>query len=188
MKPILCNTEMVRAIQEGRKTVTRLVIKQPWYIEDEEESRVSGLAIHRGTQVTDGMPYPDRPYSPGDILYVREAFWGWSGGYEYKADYDRDNPGYIWKPSIHMPREAARIFLRVKGLRVERLQDITDDDMVRDFDFCLDAIKAVGRDALAGPFWDNTIKLADRALYGWVSNPWVWVIEFERISEEYYEK
>jgi len=74
MKPILFNTDMVRAILEGRKTVTRRVVKEPYYIDDEEMSRGSGLAMHRGTSMTDGMPYPDQPYRPGDILYVRETW------------------------------------------------------------------------------------------------------------------
>ena len=86
MKPILFNTEMVRAILGNRKTVTRRVLKEPWYIDDEEMSRVSGLAIHRGTNMTDGMPYPDQPYRPGDILYVRETWTETADGYEYKAD------------------------------------------------------------------------------------------------------
>lgn len=68
-------------------------------------------------------------------------------------------------------------------MRVERLQDITGDDLVRDFGLCPDAIKAVGRDALAGPVWDSTIKSTDRALYGWEANPWVWVIKFERCKK-----
>ena len=74
MKPILFNTEMVNAILSGRKTVTRRVVKDPYYIEDEEVSRASGLAIHKGTNTTHGMPYPDSPYRSGDILYVRETW------------------------------------------------------------------------------------------------------------------
>ena len=80
-----------------------------------------------------------------------------------------------WHPSIHMPREAARIFLRVTDVRVERVQDIDDDGVV-----------AEGLN-IGDPFdelWDSTIKPADRALYGWDANPWVWVIEFERITRE----
>ena len=80
-----------------------------------------------------------------------------------------------WRSSIYMPREAARIFLWVTDVRVERLQEIDDDGIVSE-----------GL-AIGDPFdelWDSTIKKADRALYGWEADPWVWVIEFERISRE----
>ena len=180
MKPILFNTEMVQAILDGRKTVTRRVLKEPWYIEDDEVSRVSGLAMHRGIAATHMMPYPDQPYHPGNILYVRETWAAWSRTdgtaptLHYKAD-GETLPGVKWHRSIHMPREAARIFLRVTDVRVERVQDIDDDGVV-----------AEGLN-IGDPFdelWDSTIKPADRALYGWDANPWVWVIEFERITRE----
>ena len=132
MKPIFFNTEMVKAILAGEKNVTRRVVKAPWYIDDEDVCRTSGLAMHRGTAITHGMPYPARPYSPGDILYVRET---WmleteqgipTGGYIYRAS-DKPCPdGNVplrWRPSIHMPKEAARLFLRVTDVRVERLQE-----------------------------------------------------------------
>ena len=75
----------------------------------------------------------------------------------------------------YAPKEAARIWLKVTDVRVERLQGIDDDGVV-----------AEGLE-IGAPFdelWDSTIKPADRALYGWEANPWVWVIEFERISRE----
>ena len=117
----------------------------------------------------------------------------------------------VWRPSIHMPREAARIFLRVTDVRVERLQkmriaDFKAEGIIRrrpkdlpghgcdcawKHDGCLEN-PCANRDAYEymcwdDPFseeWDSTIKPADRALYGWAANPWVWVIEFERISGE----
>lgn len=198
MKPILFNTEMVRGLLNGTKTVTRRVIKEPWYIEDEDVSRVSGYAMHRGYDYTHGMPYPDSIYHPGDILYVRET-WARSmaGTYLYRAT---DTPLILdgWRPSIHMPREAARIFLRVTDVRVERLQNITPDQLraegVKLFvtpSECKNIMNRFGavcnyerkkKDFSA--LWDSTIKKADRALYGWAANPWVWVIEFERISRE----
>ena len=183
MKPILLKTEMVRAILDGRKTVTRRVVKPqpkgqlvptlsggcwPGYFEEIGTSRVQ-------------RP----PYRPGNILYVRETWQqGLGGTYLHKAsaglDLFMNKEGNLvsnipWCPSIHMPREAARIFLRVTDVRVERLQGIDDDGVV-----------AEGLE-IGAPFdelWDSTIKPADRALYGWEANPWVWVIEFERISRE----
>lgn len=200
MKPILFNTDMVRGLLNGTKTVTRRVVKEPYYIDDEDASRVSGLAIHRGTNMTDGMPYPDQPCRPGDILYVRETWAPWSRtdgiapSLHYKAD-GEDLPGIKWRPSIHMPREAARIFLRVTDVRAEQLQMITETQAKRE-----GAIPAFEYNTPEGPvivsdedgyyilgfkgLWNSTIKPADRALYGWDVNPWVWVISFERISRE----
>lgn len=211
MKPILCNTEMVRAILDGQKTVTRRVIKEPWYIEDEEESRLSGLAIHRGTQVTGGIPYPDRPYSPGDILYVREAWCRFycgscegdvitgecleddgpdenEGCWRYRASHKIYGDA-TWKPAIHMPRAAARIFLRVTGVRVEQLQDITpaqiDVDGCKEWGYSVESGELTPSEpSFFKITWNNTIKPADRAFYGWEANPWVWVIKFERIRKE----
>ncbi len=88
-----------------------------------------------------------------------------------------------WRPSIHMPREAARIFLRVTDVRVERLQNITDEQAEKE-DFKDYTSTALGFAEL----WDSTIKPKDRALYGWAANQWVWVIEFERISKEEAER
>ena len=198
MKPILFNTDMVRKILSGEKTVTRRVIKDPYYIDDEKFCRTSGLAIHKGTAVTDGMPYPDSPFTAGDTLYVRET-WNYGGAlddndqpvnlqYYYAADgdpFDRwlnddgtIHEGMKWRPSIHMPKEAARIFLRVTGVRVERLQEIDGKGRKAE-----GAESRHGFGATYGAFvelWNSTIKPEERELYGWEANPWVWVIEFER--------
>ena len=80
-----------------------------------------------------------------------------------------------WRPSIHMPREAARIFLRVTDVRVERLQDC--GNMQAKDEGC------TGSSQFAR-LWDSTVKPADRATLGWEANPWVWVIEFERIGKD----
>lgn len=192
MKPILFNTDMVRAILDNRKTMTRRVVKpQPdtdangspvfqfkGYSKDFVRVPVSGF---HGSL----MCIP--PYHPGDILYVRETWNRLLGDWIYKADQKpgMKNPGK-WNPSIHMPRGAARIFLRVTDIRVERLQDITDDGIVRDFDFCAEALKIMDtqqKDVACMALWDSTIKPADRAIYGWNANPWVWVIEFEQYEE-----
>lgn len=200
MKPILFNTEMVRAILEGLKTVTRRVVKpQPPNAHDildfdEEDNSFDFLCGMIADNCFIDFAYTAKaPYRPGDILYVRETWCDPSGtGWPvlYKADmpmhWDADDTetgiavdlkstDYKWRPSIHMPREAARIFLRVTDLRVERVQDIDDDGVV-----------AEGLN-IGDPFdelWNSTIKPADRDLYGWDANPWVWVIEFERISRE----
>lgn len=142
VKPILFNTEMVKAILEGKKTCTRRVIKpQPTY---NTRSGFSWKGYAYGTDLTqtkDGAAYNfliNAPYQLGDVLYVRETWCalpvneaGHMRGhsvYYYKADRDLRPEGWRgnWHPSIHMPKEAARIWLRVTGVRVERLQDITE--------------------------------------------------------------
>ena len=131
-KPILFNTEMVRAILERRKTATRRVVKP--------QPKTQLFSVPIGT-CWDGYfcekdsPVMVRPpYFPGDILYVREAFFKDALRYMYKANYSDSEKFFQndkevsikWRPSIHMPREAARIFLRVKDVWVERLQDIQE--------------------------------------------------------------
>lgn len=186
MKPILFNTDMVMAILEGRKTVTRRVVKfkpgqnPQWtgYIPD-------GQVLYGSNNI----PASKSPYHPGDILYVRET-WARSmaGTYLYKAT---DAPIILdrWRPSIHMPKEAARLFLRVMDVRVEHLQAITPEQI--DAEGCKEwAYSAKTGELLpSGPSffrikWDSTIKPADLPLYGWEVNPWVWVIEFEQVSKE----
>ena len=186
MKPILFNADMVRAILEGRKTVTRRVVKfkpgqnPQWtgYIPD-------GPVLYGSNNI----PASKSPYHPGDILYVRET-WARSmaGTYLYKAT---DTPIILdrWHPSIHMPKEAARLFLRVTDVLVERLQDIASGQI--DAEGCKEwAYSAKTGELLpSGPSffrmqWDTTIKPANLPIYGWDANPWVWVIEFERVSKE----
>lgn len=165
MKPILFNTDMVRAILDGRKTVTRRVIKS----------------------AGDGFPpATPSPYQPGDILWVRET-WARSmaGTYLYKAT---DTPLIIdrWYPSIHMPKEAARLFLRVTRVRAERLQEITEEGLKAE-GFLYDETDFIdGLCAMSNflTLWNSTIKPANLPIYGWGANPLVWVIEFERCKRE----
>lgn len=252
MKSILFNTEMVRAILDGRKTVIRRVLKTEKYIPDDAVFGYTGFTPKgyiscRGTFVDEngnkryGENYIKMPYQIGDILYVREA---WNKGYfensdseysnecwfeeasvqdgdylkalttyVYRADFkwqDEINLGMKWHPSIHMPKEAARIFLRVISVRVERLQDSffksgsTIFTLLREGidigEQCRDCIDTYGSpcciddesecgtlDEVRSDYsdlWNSTIKKSDLDKYGWVANPWVWVIEFERISKE----
>ena len=218
IKPILFNTEMVRAIMDGRKTCTRRVIKLPWeecpackyvhneYIYDKMAENVYCARC--------GCPLePERrsPYQPGDILYVRETWMDYAGLTMYKADCDiyrldsLNFAGLGWKPSIHMPKEAARIWLKVTNVRVERLQEITETQTEEEgFLFTPPCLHRTGEnycdidgpcgskikycDMSAGELfgkvlWDSTIKKTDIDIYGWDANPWVWVIEFERCEK-----
>lgn len=142
IKPILFNTEMVRAILDGRKTCTRRVIKH------NTEAVLNSPYHMKHPEVEDAWLIRRlcrSPYEPGDILYVRET-WDCYPEYEdenapaiyyYKADGDLRPEEYReickgWLPSIHMPKKAARIWLKVTDVRVERLQDITDDGAIKE--------------------------------------------------------
>lgn len=198
MKPILFNTEMVRAILNGEKTQTRRIMKpQPIYY-------VRGKYIFEDGQCPKKWEQCDNiidtyRYQKGDILYVRETWGeGWEEGtYIYKAD-DKlaDNPLFeystklIYRPSIHMPKKAARIFLKVTNVRIANLQDITDEEAKKE-GANLKNGKNVGwkekmeRTAIQrfAEIWDKTIKKNELDIYGWSANPWIWVIEFERVKE-----
>lgn len=220
VKPILFNTDMVRAILDGRKTVTRRVAKpQPMigstiYTNIDVAGRVCAEIWGNGA-----VKYIKQPYHRGDILWVRETWAQRSrGNYLYRAaphgfgtpgqqDETMRGLGLKWHPSIHMPREAARIWLRVTDVRVERLQDISEEDAKKegikprhfdgcsacgagyphypecDYEHCGNYQNFYGDWRWIVPFaelWDSTINLKDFKKYGWGANPWVWVIAFER--------
>lgn len=219
IKPILFNTEMVRAILDGRKTCTRRILKGVIPFDEKAEYwNVLKKGEWSGPICTEHFIKQCSPYNPGDILYARETFaWGpcWDCGldtipdgcknpviydskkkehgcYIYRADCEDNEYPCVdtWHPSIHMPKEAARIFLKVKAVRVERLHEITED-----------GAKAEGANFKNGnnvgfeekmnrtaierfaEIWDSTIKKSDINTYGWDANPWVWVIEFERCEK-----
>ena len=211
--PILFNTDMVRAIMDGRKTETRRVIKpQPksklcytfagsdcgtWGYPSKEAHESWGEEYRLPDDITEEELKKkwNPPYHTDDILYVRET---WGEGYEegtyiYKADDKlanlpefKESSKLIYHPSIHMPKEAARIFLKVTKVRVERLQEITEDGAIKEgviaeplfeYDEPLPALYWFTN------LWNYTIKKSDLETYGWGANPWVWVIEFERCDK-----
>jgi len=182
-KPVLFNTEMTVAILEDRKGATRRCIK-PQLSE----------RITTGANWQQLIVAAAAPCHVGDVLYVRETWSEWTGGYVYKAwSSPFPQPGKAsvmkWHPSIHMPKEAARIFLRVTDVRAERLQDITIED-IRKEGLTSMAVHAGDTEIAYEEWkllWDSTIKKSDIPLYGWDANPWVWVIEFERIEENEYK-
>ena len=193
MKPILFNTDMVKAILDGRKSCTRRVVKpQP--------------TARYGTQCI------KPPYQQGDILYIRETWerfecWNCDGDergncpkepkksvldkacgcYMYRAT-DEISGDAKWHPSLHMPKEAARIFLRVTNVRVERLRDITvEDALAEGMDKYIRLNGELDENSIITSFigvWNSTIKKSNLDSYGWNANPWVWVIEFERCDKE----
>lgn len=207
IKPILFNTQMVQAILDGRKTTTRRIVKGnindldligtgSSKCNDTFDTTLFGKLDKEKVWNSDVKERVKAPYMPGDILYVRET-WGISNPlgdfarnnrtaeYVYKAGYSKGeripmvreqekNLG-VWKPSIHMPKDAARIFLKVTSARVERLQDITEDgiraeEITEEWPpHAMDKFRKL---------WDSTTKE-----YRWETNPWVWVIEFERCDK-----
>lgn len=191
IKPILFNGEMVRAILDGRKTCTRRILKGGIPFDEKAEYwNVLKKGEWSGPICSEYFIKQGSPYKPGDILYVRETWCGLPVNeaghfrghhiYYYRADGDLRPEGWrgAWHPSIHMPKEAARIWLKVTGVRVERLQDMTDDDA--EAEGCFDYTST----ALGFPdIWESTIKKSDLDSYGWAANPWVWVIQFERCEK-----
>ena len=173
-RPILFSGPMVRAILEGRKTMTRRVIKlQPTGAAD-VQYRVAAAVT---------MPVSGRqqvcPYGRvGDHLWVRETWaphaWPPTGpSYQYAAD-DQYPAPERWRPSIHMPRAASRITLEVLNVRVERLHDISEEDA-----------KAEGVTLKGTSRYDGEARDAFEALWcgingaeSWDANPWVWRISF----------
>lgn len=230
IKPILFNTEMVRAILDGRKTCTRRLVR----FLSGENPQWTGY-IRDGLMLYNGKNEPcvrKAPYQPGDVLYIRETWTEECEKYYYRADYDsdyldpcetlsggypascRNHPGcdgcmatstrIHWRPSIHMPKEAARIWLNVTDVKVERLQEMKPVDVIKEGAYpdcwdCLNTYEESGSQCCYGTeeqcsqcdgvmmewekLWNSTIKKTDIDRYGWDANPWVWVIEFERCEK-----
>ena len=205
--PILFNVEMVRAILDGRKTCTRRICKDTneCIVPDmdffDPEKRTYAVHNYADKEHTGKLSIAERtcPICPGDILYVRESYSELSFGYVYKADGENiDHLGNVikWHPSIHMPKEAARIWLKVTDVRVERLQEITENEAVKEGIYvsnCKDCNAPFGCDTCPdegyneidefAELWNSTIKKSDFDRYGWDTNPYVWVIEFEQCEK-----
>ena len=208
IKPILFNTEMVKAILNGRKTCTRRICKDinAYMVPDMEfynaDKRTYAVHNYTDRKHTEPLSLVERkcPICPGDILYVRETWHkyekrvGKGEGchiaefYGYKASIaNSEDANESWKPSIHMPKEAARIWLKVTDVRVERLQKITDKGAEQEgaqpdnpFDYDVDKWPNL---EYFKEIWNSTIKKTEFDRYGWDANPWVWVIEFERCEK-----
>lgn len=235
IKPILFNTEMVRAILDGRKTCTRRLMKsQPqsklcytfagsdtgtWGYPGKTAHEIWGEAYKLPDNITKDELNKrwNPPYHTDDILYVRETWHKYTKRigkgescrlaefYGYKASVanseDAEEP---WKPSIHMPKKAARIWLKVTDVRVERLQEMKPVDVIKEgaYPDCWDCLNTYGESGSQCCYgteeqcsqcdevmmeweklWNSTIKKSDLSCYGWESNPYVWVIEFERCEK-----
>lgn len=206
-RPILFSAPMVRAILDGRKTQTRLAVKpQPSMERDCEPEGYNWVPMHKGRELS----HHQCPYGqPGDRLWVREAFRLFDAQEEcacydlcvcsrhhgktvYQADEDCGESK--WKPSIHMPRWASRITLEITGIRVERLQDVSETDAVAEGVERYAPDQNYWHEYFANPTGDarrcclsarESFAGLWKSLYGvdsWYANPWVWAIEFKRIT------
>lgn len=234
IKSVLFNAKMVRAILDGRKSCTRRVVKFPVNrytnnvpLADKivlQELRCDKANFLEEPFFSFGM---NLPYQPGDVLHVRET-WQYlyeldgneqviedTGKYYYAATdtipfntyVDKNGVGHDhapWRPSIHMPKEAARIWLKVTDARVERLQDMKPVDVIKEgaYPDCWDCLNTYGESGSQCCYgteeqcsqcdevmmeweklWNSTINKSDLDRYGWHASPWVWVIKFERCEK-----
>lgn len=192
-RPILFSTAMVQAILAGRKTETRRVVKGITFKENKHSPNHVDFAYKGGfgnhiPKDELGKPFAGItflcPYGqPGDVLWVREKFsppttTQKNDAYMYAADYPVQPRISIWKPSIHMPKAAARIWLQVTEIKVERLQDITDEGAI--LEGCLVEQEIFVQGELRGAFinvWSSI-----NGYISWALNPWVWVVKFKVLS------
>jgi len=211
---------MVQAILDGRKTQTRRTRAL-------DALNKEGFWVYSHNSIDGEVPRPAKKYDtatyylfnpknsnmmswvfkcpygePGDVLWVRETslYDDEAGIYKYAADFDESDRNYLkgsWTPSIHMPKEAARIWLEVVSVRVERLKDISEQDAIAEGIYRWpDEMEIIGG---TYKWYDSTLKRTRggvdpktsfmslwRDINGpesWDANPWVWVIEFKQINK-----
>ncbi|HFH2492071.1 TPA: hypothetical protein ACGJN9_001413 [Yersinia enterocolitica] len=194
-KPILFNAEMVNAILSGRKTQTRRIMGNQPAGQDLEAVHVrhnDDFNFQWYGNLGESSYFPCPLGKPGDQLWVRETFGDCGVRLVYRADSD-DGAACIvkrWTPSIHMPRWASRINLLITGVRVERLNDISEQDAISEGLECYvdDGVPYYGPfnngdcrpDVVFRGLWDSIY--GQKEGENWQANPWVWVINFERME------
>lgn len=194
--PILFNTKMVKAILDGRKTQTRRIINATGFENMQFDGMNGRFAMFKLGECNVSIPTLRSKYAIGDALYVRES-WFYeehmhdltdgdpdlpSGRYKHRYVYRASNPDYPvnvgvgatgWRPSIHMPKEAARIWLKITNISIRKLNDMTCDDIIHEGAIGYGDFKKI---------WDSTVPKDRHDELCWDANPYVWVIEFERIE------
>lgn len=212
-RPILFSTDTVKAILEGRKTMTRRIVSKNnsnhedlwgYKFSDLDFSTAKPdsffapcyLKVDLPIMTTRHRVYPK--YQIGDLLWVKETFYydvishpegGYLEQYLFKADYTSPTGTVKWKPSLFMPKEAARIWLEVLDVRVERLQNISEEDAESE-GILIDDEGLMCFDYVANCFRDITPKESFKSLWikingeeSWNQNVWVWVISFKVLSK-----
>lgn len=205
--PILFSTPMVKSILSGSKTQTRRVVKPqpepPRAIYNEKDAiaimgkkeegtgqllRFNWATNISGREITDGSIFTHRcPYGEvGHVLWVRETWAKKNDRIYYKADCVQSPKYETWKPSIFMPKAACRIYLKITNVRVERLQDISEEDAIAEG---AHPIIYHTKEVLEGLQKERNYQEGFKSLWqsingeeSWNQNIWVWVIEFERIE------
>lgn len=183
-RPILMSAPMVRAILSGMKTQTRRTAKPRRNPSLLDGSWADSYVLDPGN--AEWLMRDNQYGQPGERLWVREAWHTVDGDHVfYRADYAHDpagdrEHGIRWKPSIHMPRAFSRILLEIVAVRVERLQDISAEDAIAE---------GISISITQGFTDINVFRAAYRDLWesingsgSWAANPWVWVVEFRRMS------
>ena len=188
--PIIFNTEMVKAVLRGDKVCTRRPVKLPTHKPFKFQGVVKNSVTEKNigkclfeSFIDDDSIYLKPPYQTGDLLYVRETwnntyrtngypiyYASWTGGNGKVEEYDTP---IKWKPSIHMPIKYARIWLKVTGVRVERVSQIDNDGCIAEG---IPMQQDRPRIQAFKELWDSLYK-------NWNSNPWVWVIDFEVVNQ-----
>lgn len=185
-KPMLFSTEMIQANLAGRKTNTRRIV-------DDVHTEFLEWAFKGKKNLADWISR-NAKHKMGDVIWVRETFcFGYLESFLYKATDTLDDDYQKWSPSIHMPKEAARLFLRILNVNVQRLQDITNEealvegiklsytkneetgeDLLYCFDYLENKLKFISPVASFKTLWQK-INGKD----SWNENPFVWVYEYE---------
>ena len=215
-KPILFSTKMVQAIMAGNKTMTRRVIKQSggwdanWNVCPVKEEFIDGIQRYEmrcGSQYS--LPWFKCKWQVGDVLWVKETFKACTVNWQpmYKADYDENSTDYKewkerggkWKPSLFMPRKLARIFLEITDIKVERVQDISEQDAITEGIKFIEGEHIAGGERYTGNYYENYLptgyisllpKDSFKSLWisingkeSWDSNPWVFAITFKQTQQ-----
>ena len=188
--PIIFSAKMVRAILDGRKTQTRRVWRKskrhqnhdvyPVWLGGRFELASDGFCIGETVKCPYGVP--------GDKLWIRETFQMWADVDgkivpHYKADYTELPFKMSWRPSIHMPRWASRITLEVVSVRVERVQNISEQDAMAEGvtpkSYVANHLEHIMYRSTFHLLWDS---INAKRGFPWSSNPWVWAVEFRQVK------
>lgn len=180
VKYVRLNGDALRQIVEDEKHCFRIALNKQDISGGRMTEAGEFVYLPLNGRVSEGIK---PPYEKGDILALKET-WGMVGGkYVYRLDLDPPC-GYLmfnWKPSVQMPKEAARIFIRITDVLVERLQDISDEDIESEGVWLPGVISPKLAFSMR---WDDGLSKKNRAKVGWAQNPLVWVFRFERCGKE----
>jgi hypothetical protein len=188
--PILFDTQMVRAILSGEKTQTRRLFKSPLSktMEPAHEIRHDGTEWIARLKNIQCLKYPiECPYGePGDLLWVKETWAPAIDDFAYKADYTKEvleekrNKG-LWKPSIHMPKTAARIWLQITSIKAQRIQTVSEEDACEEGSGIgkIFGFGEVDQSNYREGFFAKWISIY--GIESYYENPWIWALKFQRI-------